>query len=390
MSQNLQDYELAVAKSLEQAGWTVTLEAENSAYTFAAVKDKVKTAVKVYHWQPVVGIARIEQFKDFLDHNKSGFKQGYIVAANKATIAEAFSSEAIELAKKSQKKSFLSFHFKPFYLATPEELPPPPHRSLQFDEPPNIAVDTRHPGRGKKIYIGVFTSKGGVGKTTVSAHLAGAFALSGYNVDLIDIDPQQNLKILLSQGIFLKDGRATINVFSEPEFVEAHSDAEITIVDCSPDFDSNPPRMIKKFDYCLIPTTLSPLGINKNGHVITTTVEKIRSVNPDASLMVLINNYHADKTQMVGALKEKYQAIFAKLAARDAKFQFIDPDQCVIHFDKRLFYWGHQHFINEQDRVELAFSSMKERNEPRDNFLALVNYLEKNTGTQPATESVHH
>jgi hypothetical protein len=55
-----------------------------------------------------------------------------------------------------------------------------------------------------------------------------------------------------------------------------------------------------------------------------------------------------------------------------------------------LFYWGHQHFINEQDRVELAFSSMKERNEPRDNFLALVNYLEKNTGTQPATESVHH
>jgi len=105
-------------------------------------------------------------------------------------------------------------------------------------------------------------------------------------------------------------------------------------------------------------------------------------------LMVLINNHHADKTQMVGALKEKYQAIFAKLAAYDAKFQFIDPDQCVIHFDKRLFYWGYQHFINEQDRVELAFASMKGRNEPRDNFLTLVEYLEKNAVGQPV--SVNH
>lgn len=386
MSQHLQDYELAVAKHLEQAGWDVTLTAENNAYSFAATKDKVKTAIKVYHWQPVVGVARIEQFKDFLEHNKLGFKQGYILAANKETVAEAFSSEAIALAQKSQKKSFISFNFKPFYLATLEELPPPPHRSLQFEEPPNAVVDTLSPRRGNKIYIGVFTSKGGVGKTTVSAHLAGAFALSGYNVDLVDIDPQQNLKILLSQGIFLKDGRATINVFSAPEFVEAHSDAEITIVDCSPDFDSNPPEMIQKFDYCLIPTTLSPLGINKNGHVITSTVERIRSVNSKALLFVLINNHHVDKTKMIGALKAKYQSIFTEIAGLDAKFKFIDPDECVINFDKRLFYWGHQHFVNEQDKVELAFASLKGRCEPRDNFLALVSYLERNaTLVQPET-----
>lgn len=389
MSQDLQDYELTVAQRLEHAGWEIILDAEHSAYSFAAVKNKVKTAVKVYHWQPVVGIARIEQFKDFLDRNKFGFKQGYIFAANKDTITEGFSSEAIELAKKSQKKSFFSFNFKPFYLATPDELPPPPHPSLQFTEPPSAILDTLPNAPRKKIYMGVFTSKGGVGKTTVSAHLAGAFALNSYNVDLVDIDPQQNLKILLSQGIFLKDGRATINVFSESEFIEAHSDAEITIVDCSPDFDSNPPEMMQRFDYCLIPTTLSPLGINKNGHVITTTVEKIRSLNPNAFLFVLINNHHTDRTQMIGALKEKYQAIFTDIAAQDARFKFIDPDKCVINFDKRLFYWGHQHFINEQDRVELAFSSLKGRNEPRDNFLNLVDYLERNATLGHPTDAGH-
>ena len=48
--------------------------------------------------------------------------------------------------------------------------------------------------REKTTYIGVFTCKGGVGKTTISAHLAGAFALNGYDVGLIDLDHQQNFE----------------------------------------------------------------------------------------------------------------------------------------------------------------------------------------------------
>ena len=51
----------------------------------------------------------------------------------------------------------------------------------------------------KKVHFGVFTCKGGVGKTTVSAHLAGAFLLQDFNVALIDLDPEQNLNKLVGE-----------------------------------------------------------------------------------------------------------------------------------------------------------------------------------------------
>ena len=42
-------------------------------------------------------------------------------------------------------------------------------------------------------YFGIFTVKGGTGKTMVAAYLAGAFALLGYDVVLLDVDPEKIL-----------------------------------------------------------------------------------------------------------------------------------------------------------------------------------------------------
>ena len=119
--------------------------------------------------------------------------------------------------------------------------------------------------REKVTYFGVFTCKGGVGKTTISAHLAGAFALNGYDVALVDLDRQQNLSKLLGEGVYLPNTKgkigSVISVLSHEQWDEtAYKDTKIVICDCNPEFDSNPTDFIRQFDYCLIPTTLNPLG----------------------------------------------------------------------------------------------------------------------------------
>ena len=135
----------------------------------------------------------------------------------------------------------------------------------------------------KKVYFGVFTCKGGVGKTTVAAHLAGAFALQHVNVALVDLDPEQNLQKLIGDGVEVPgpNGRgvaAIIEVFDTRGWHEnAAKDAKIVICDCSPALERNDLELIKKFDYCIIPTTLNPMGLNKHGKVIEDTLEKIVS-----------------------------------------------------------------------------------------------------------------
>ena len=42
-----------------------------------------------------------------------------------------------------------------------------------------------------------------------------------------------------------------------------YRDAKVVICDCSPVLAENPAGLIGQFDYCIIPTTLNPLGIAK-------------------------------------------------------------------------------------------------------------------------------
>jgi Mrp family chromosome partitioning ATPase len=62
------------------------------------------------------------------------------------------------------------------------------------------------------LYIGVFTAKGGVGKTTIAAHLAGAFALMGQSVVLLDLDPDRNLRKLFADDNTSQDDVAMMQV----------------------------------------------------------------------------------------------------------------------------------------------------------------------------------
>jgi len=245
------------------------------------------------------------------------------------------------------------------------------------------------PPRKRLTYVGVFTCKGGVGKTTISAHLAGAFALSGYDVALVDMDPQRNLTTLLGEGVNLPGlgGKRSVTVYGIDEWVDTKppEDIKMVVCDCSPAFDSNPAELVKKFDYCVIPTTLNPLGLNKNGHVIKSTLEAIRSINKTAELFVLINNYFEDETVKGKVLREEYQRFFQDLVGRDKKFHFIDPEEAAIRNSKQLFYWGYH--IYTGGRSELAFTPYAGKCLPKADFLNLLQYLEENTTIEKLKEA---
>lgn len=237
--------------------------------------------------------------------------------------------------------------------------------------------------REKTTYIGVFTCKGGVGKTTIAAHLAGAFALNGYDVALLDLDRQQNLKKLLGEGVYLparakeKIG-SVISVLSHEDWDEtAYKDTKIVVCDCNPEFDANPIDFIRNFDYCLIPTTLNPLGVNKNADVIKRTFTEIRRVNEKAHLHVLINNLHTDEENRNALLNRVLKTQFKQFTEQDSRCHYIDPAECAIRFSKQLLYWGFHIF--ENSRPQLAFRSVGGYSYPRMDFLKLVDYLEMQT-----------
>jgi chromosome partitioning protein len=241
--------------------------------------------------------------------------------------------------------------------------------------------------REKTTYIGVFTCKGGVGKTTISAHLAGAFALNGYDVALLDLDRQQNLKKLLGEGVYLPSTKenvgSVISVLSHEDWDETdYKTTKIVVCDCNPEFDSNPREFIQKFDYCLIPTTLNPLGINKNADVIKRTFYEIRRANPKAHLFTLINNFHTDEPNRNRLLNQALKSQFKVLAEKDSKCHYIDPEDCSIRFSKQLLYWGFHVFENA--KPQLAFRSQGGYSYPRMDFLKLADYLEMETEIQNA------
>lgn len=358
----LEETKALVVSQLEKVGWAITLPPPNTTgYDFEAFKGKEAIAVQIKSHKTPVKVPQIERFLNFFDLPISRrFTRGLLVSSsgfthNALTYFANVNSPKVRLAVvKENQVHWIRFEDKQ-PIETPEEV----------------------------VYVGVFTCKGGVGKTTVSAHLAGAIALSGYDVALIDLDPQKNLTTLLDKGVTVPrindEPPCQVRVFSMEEWNEEAPPESIKMVvcDCSPVFEENPIDLIKKFSYCIIPTTLNPLGLNKNGYVIKNTLKAIRSINKEAHIFVLINNYFKDEAQKAKVLKEQYKKYFSKLAEQEQRFHFIDPDEVAIRNSKQLFYWGYHIYSGE--KPELAFTTIGGKCAPKADFLNLLDYLEEHS-----------
>jgi chromosome partitioning protein len=356
---NSLDLEKAVMAVFERDGWQVTIApSENKDYSFELQRGEECVAVQVRSHKAKAHAGYLEKFLDFLEQPAGArFTKGFLISTS------GFSPSVFTYMRTEEVVDVSLATFRDDHLFWETEEPPPPPRE-------------------ELIYIGVFTCKGGVGKTTVSAHLAGAFALNGYDVILIDLDRQSNLRKLLGDGVYLPGSKgslgATITVLNHDEWREEdYPDVKIVICDCSPEYDANPEEFIKRFNYCIIPTTLNPLGINKNADVIKRTFKAVRRINNQAELFVLINNYHSDEDRRNEVLNDILKSEFEELTVDDSRCHYIDPETVAIRFSKQLLYWGY-HLV-EGSKPQLAFREIAGRSFPKADFLKLLDYLEEHT-----------
>jgi chromosome partitioning protein len=350
---------------LRRAGWSaqVALRAQKN-YDLEIENAQESLVVQVRNQRAKVHLGQIEKFLDFLAHSDSeNFTGGLFISTSGFT-----NSVYTHLREEKYRHLRLAILRENQLIWEPE--------TVDFQEE-----------RGKTIYVGVFTCKGGVGKTTVSAHLAGAFALNGYDVALVDLDRQQNMRKLLGEGLYLPTTRgklgSVISVLSPEEWDEkAYKGTKVVVCDCNPEFDSNPVEFIRKFDYCIVPTTLNPLGVNKNADVIKRTFNQLRRENAKAHLFVLINSLQKDEESRNIILNEILAAEFESFIERDKRCHYINPEKVAIRFSKQLLYWGFHIF--DKSKPQLAFRSVGRYSYPRMDFLKLVDYLEMQTPIQKA------
>lgn len=348
---------------LRREGFSAQLASQSQKnYDFELYKPGERVAVQIRNHRAKAHLGQVEKFLDFLaDNDSQHFTGGLFISTS------GFTPSVYSYLREEKIRNLR--------LAIMRE-----GRLMWNAEEIDSAAE-----REKTTYFGVFTCKGGVGKTTISAHLAGAFALNGYDVALLDLDPQQNLRKLLGEGVYLPNTKGTIgsviSVLNYKDWDEsAYKDTKIVVCDCNPEFEANPVEFIRQFDYCLIPTTLNPLGINKNADVIKRTFNQIRRVNNKAHLFTLINNFQTDESNRNNLLNEVLKSQFKQFSERDDKCHYVDPNELAIRFSKQLLYWGYHIF--ENTRPQLAFRSIGGYSYPRMDFLKLVDYLELQTEIQ--------
>ena len=374
-----EDFERYIGLCYQNAGYELIMPPPNTrGYDLELRKDGEVIAVQAKNHRIACNVATVQKFLDYLETERGQrFGMGWMISRS------GFSAAAMTLVESA----------KPEYLC----LGTLKHGQLTWNYPTVESMaaegeggESAPPPPPPLRYIGVFTGKGGVGKTTVAAHLAGAFALMGYDVILLDLDPDQNLRKLFQRDKSNPEGDAslyvpprrrgldgaTITVLSHDQWIEGeHKDARLVICDCSPVLKENPETLIRKFDYVVIPTTLNPLGISKNSDVIVRTFSHLRALNEKAQMFVLLNVFYSDKRNNVlfQLLKRDLQAVLH----RDDKAHLISPRAVKIRFSNSLFYWGYH--IVEGTLPELAFQEYGGRSHPREDFLSLADYLQNHT-----------
>lgn len=366
-----------VAESLKRHGFEVLQPPAGSrSHDLEIVKGDRKYAVLLKSHKAKCNVAQIEKFLDFLDAPGSErFEAGWFISTS------GFSKPALTHAETLHSPRLVLWtHLgKEMHRTYPPILNPPQQQP-------------QSPRTARQKYFGIFTCKGGVGKTTIAAHLAGAFALMGYDVVLLDLDPEKNLRKLFMHGsadeapsLYVPSqvkGQpgSTITVLNHDEWEPSHyRDMQIIICDCSPVLEQNPGSLVERFDYCVVPTTLTPLGIAKNADVITRTFRHIRQMNRHAALFALINGY--DPAEALAKKNEKLlqhlSSHLSEYTRTDPSCRFIHPEDAVIRFSTTLQYWGF-HLI-DGSKPTLAFSEQRGKNHPRTDFLQLADYLERHT-----------
>jgi chromosome partitioning protein len=347
-------------------GFEVTLPHKTTnSYDFIVTSSQ-KAVVKIKNLEKPVNQAQALNFSRFLDSPEGAeYDKGYLLSKN------GFSANVYKnLGEKNYSTNLvLGIFFDGSEKKT--EYPDVMHSIETYEEQETIFEELSLAPKAKtkiKLKIAVCTFKGGVGKTTCSAHLAGAFAWLNNEVSLIDADPEKHLLKLLIQApsenvkskkIALEDSGKSFTLYSLDKWLEHERDSSITIYDCAPTKEATYKHIFETIDFCLIPINLTPLGIGSDIHVVNDTKNHISKINPKVKCLILINNRPHKEHKVAKVLRDKL-----KQEVKKAQLNLIEPD---IRHSEQLLYWGAD--------GKLAFNRIAGKCYPKEDFVNLAEYL---------------
>lgn len=149
------------------------------------------------------------------------------------------------------------------------------------------------PAHGHTVIIAVLNQKGGVGKTTIATHLAGAFAREGRSVLMIDADPQgsaldwsQRRKEAAYPRLFGVVGLPRETLHLEAPAIARNTD--LVVIDGPPRVTALARSALLAADFVLIPVQPSPYDVWATMEIVTLIAEA-RVFRPELRAAFLIN-----------------------------------------------------------------------------------------------------
>jgi hypothetical protein len=216
--------------------------------------------------------------------------------------------------------------------------------------------------------IGVFTFKGGVGKSKVSLLLAAALAHLGKNVALVDLNRAQNLYNLVGEdGLYLRGqggSESVVSVFRRDEWdvrksgwkkVGAVLDTHYLIFDFPQFFDKPADKQaFAQLDLVLAPIVLTADSLGIGHAVLRDTVAEVRQVNPTVPIWFLVNRLTAK--QWNGPMRAYLKSANGMFGAKEHAL-VLAPERFHIPYQAELEQLGNDRVLDPASKLEVLFSA---------------------------------
>jgi hypothetical protein len=321
-----------VAGVLRQKGLRVeTPPAAHGSYNLVATQGTRRIAVQAKELKTAPSEAKLKQFAGFMaSADGQGFHEGWFVAPHSpSTGARRFVNDN------------------------------PQARITAWACGPHFIGQTAGAAIAAQRRIGVYTFKGGVGKSKLALVLAGALAFRDRNVFIVDLNRAQNLQRLVgAEGIYVARGKGaggTVSVLGRDEWKYGPVlDADYVIYDCPQFFEKTAERgFLPHLNLVVSPIELNADGIGANHHVLRDTVSEVRKDNPHVPIAFVVNNARSEHLQ--GPMK-RFLATAPDLFDEGQQVYLLPLDQFAIPYHPTLEALGQQRALDPRSHVELVFS----------------------------------